>query len=75
MLSMKREDFVCQKRRSKYYTVNNLPGFLGAYNANLFLMYVKARFQIKFEPTKSYLVPIFYLVIGNERTPVFAYDF
>jgi hypothetical protein len=48
---MKRDikDFVSKKHRSKYYTVNELPGFLDAQNANLFVMYVKARFQIKFE--------------------------
>jgi hypothetical protein len=51
---MKRDikDFVSQKRRSKYYAVNNLPGFLDVQNANLFVMYVKARFLIKFEQTK-----------------------
>jgi hypothetical protein len=38
-------------RRSKYHTVNNLPGFLDVQNANLFVMYVKARFRIKFEQT------------------------
>jgi hypothetical protein len=27
-----------QKRRSKYYTVKNLPGFLDAQNANLFMI-------------------------------------
>jgi hypothetical protein len=32
---------------------------------NLFVMYVKARFQIKFEQTKSYMVPIFYLIISS----------
>jgi hypothetical protein len=55
---MKRDinDFVSQKRRSKYYTVNNLSGFLDAQNAN------KARFLIKFE---SYMVPIFYLIISS----------
>jgi hypothetical protein len=47
------KDFVSQKRRSKYYTVNNLSGFLDAQNTNLFVMYVKTRFQIKFEQTKS----------------------
>jgi hypothetical protein len=45
---MKRDikDFVSQKRRSKYHTVNSLPyhaGFLDVQNANLFVMYVKAR--------------------------------
>jgi hypothetical protein len=57
---MKRDikDIVSQKRRSIYHTVNNLPGFQ---NANLFVMYVKARFLIK--QTKSYMVPIFYLII------------
>jgi predicted cation transporter len=61
---MKRDikDFVSQKPRSKYYTVNNLSEFLDAQNANLFVMYVKARFQIKFEQTKSY---IFYLIISS----------
>jgi hypothetical protein len=56
---MKR-DFVSEKRRSKYYTVNNLhvPRFLDAKNANLFVMYVKARFQIK----SKVMVPIFYLI-------------
>jgi hypothetical protein len=55
---MKRDikDFVSQIRRSKYYAVNNLPGFLDVQNANLFMMYVKARFLIKFEQTKSYLI-------------------
>jgi hypothetical protein len=64
---MKRDikDFIGQKRRSKYYTVNNLSGFLDAQNANLFVMYAKARFQIKFEQTKSYMVPIFYLIISD----------
>jgi hypothetical protein len=53
---MKRDikDFVGQKRRSKYHTVNNLSGFIDVQNANLFVMYVKARFLIKFEQTKSY---------------------
>jgi hypothetical protein len=51
---MKRDikDFVSQKRRSKYHTMNNLPGFLDLQNANLFVMYVKPRFLIKFEQTK-----------------------
>jgi hypothetical protein len=51
---MKRDtkDFVSQKHRSKYHTVNNLSGFLDAQNANLFVMYVKERFKIKFEQTK-----------------------
>jgi hypothetical protein len=64
---MKRDikDFVSQKRRSKYHTVNNLPGFLDVQNANLFVMYVKARFLIKFEQTKSYMVPIFTLIISS----------
>jgi hypothetical protein len=64
---MKRDinDFVSQKRRSKYQTVNNLPGFLDIQNANLFVMYLKARFLIKFELTKSYVVPIFYLIISS----------
>jgi hypothetical protein len=57
--------FVSQKRRSIIYIVNNLPGFLDAKNANLFAMHAKARFQIKFELTKSYVVPIFYLIISN----------
>jgi hypothetical protein len=41
---MKREikDFVSQKRRSKYYIVNNLSRFVDAQNANVFVMYVKA---------------------------------
>jgi hypothetical protein len=53
---MKRDikDFVSQKRRSKYHTLNNLSGFLDAQNANLFVMYAKARFKIKCEQTKSY---------------------
>jgi hypothetical protein len=40
-----------------YYTVNKLPGFLEAQNAILFVkyMYAEARFQIKFEQTKSYM--------------------
>jgi hypothetical protein len=46
-------------------TVNNWSGFLDAQNANLFVMYVKTRFQIKFELTKSYTVPIFYLIISS----------
>jgi hypothetical protein len=33
------KDFVSQE-----HTVNNLPGFLDVQNANLFVMYVKARF-------------------------------
>jgi hypothetical protein len=62
---MKRDikDFVSQKRRSKYHTVNNLPVFLDVENANLFVMYVKVRFLIQFEQTKSYMAPIFYLII------------
>jgi hypothetical protein len=40
------KDFVSQKCRPKYSKVNKLPGFLDAQNANLFVMYVKARFQI-----------------------------
>jgi hypothetical protein len=59
------KDFVSQKRRSIYYTVNSLSAFLDAQNANLFVMYVKARFQIKFEQTKSYMVHIFYLIISS----------
>jgi hypothetical protein len=31
-------------------------------NANLFVTCAKARFQIKFEQTKSYMAPIFYLI-------------
>jgi hypothetical protein len=64
---MKRDikDFVNLKRRSKYHTVNNLPGFVDVQNANLFVMYVKARFLIKFEQTKSYVAPIFYLIISS----------
>jgi hypothetical protein len=64
---MKRDinDFVGQKRRSKYYTVNNLPGFLDAQDANLFVMYAKARFQMKLEQTKSHMVSIFYLIISS----------
>jgi hypothetical protein len=50
------KDFVSQKRRSKCHAVNNLPGFLDVQNANLFVMYVKARFLIKFEQTKSFTV-------------------
>jgi hypothetical protein len=59
---MKRDikDFVSQKRRSKYYTVNKLPD---AQNANLFVMYEKARFQIKCEQTKSYMVRIIFCLI------------
>jgi hypothetical protein len=34
-------------------------------NANLFVMHVKTRFQIKFEQTKLYMVPIFYLIISS----------
>jgi hypothetical protein len=45
-----------------FATVNNLPWFLDA--QNLFVMYAKARFQIKFEQTKSY-GPIFYLIISS----------
>jgi hypothetical protein len=48
------------KNRSKYYTVNKLPGFLDAQNANVLRDVCKARFQIKFEQTLSYMVPIFY---------------
>jgi hypothetical protein len=29
------------------------------------VMYVKARFLIKFEQTKSYMVPIFYFIISS----------
>jgi hypothetical protein len=47
-----------------YYTVNNLPGFLDAQNANLFVMYANARLQIKFEQTKS-MAPIFDLIISS----------
>jgi hypothetical protein len=32
--------------RPKYYTGNKSPGFLDDQNANLFVMYAKARFQI-----------------------------
>jgi hypothetical protein len=59
---------VNQTRRSKYDTVNSLPGFLDAQNANLFMMYAKARLQIKFEQTKSNMVPIFYLIISSGST-------
>jgi hypothetical protein len=52
-------DFVSQKRWSKYHT-----GFLDVQNANLFVMYVKARF-IKFVQTKSYMVPSFYFIISS----------
>jgi hypothetical protein len=38
---------------------------LDVQNANLFVMYVKARFLIKFEHTKSNMVPIFYLIISS----------
>jgi hypothetical protein len=40
-LLLKRDimDFVSQKRRSKYHTVNNLPGFLDVQNANFFLYF------------------------------------
>jgi hypothetical protein len=58
-------DFVSRKPRSKYYTVNNLPGFLDVQHADLFVIYAKARFQIKFEQTKSYMLPIFYLIISS----------
>jgi hypothetical protein len=47
------KDFVSQTRRSKYYRVNKLPGFLDAQNPNLFVMYAKARFQTKFEHSGS----------------------
>jgi hypothetical protein len=50
---------------TKYYPVNNLPGFLNAQNVNLFVMYAKAIFQIKLEQTKSYMMPIFYLIISS----------
>jgi hypothetical protein len=53
------------KSKTLVHTVNNLPGFLDIQNANLFVMYVKARFLIKFEQTKSYVVPIFYLIISS----------
>jgi hypothetical protein len=53
------KDFVNQKCRSKYNTVNRLPGFLDAQNSDLFVMSAHARFQIKFEKTESYMVPIF----------------
>jgi hypothetical protein len=38
---MKRDikDFVSKKRRSKYHTADNLPGFLDVQNANLFVMW------------------------------------
>jgi hypothetical protein len=70
---MKRDikDFVSQKRsrRSKYHTactVNNLPGFLDVQMLiYTYCMYFKARFLIKFEQTKSYMVPIFYLIISS----------
>jgi hypothetical protein len=67
---MKRDikDFVSQKRRFKYHTVNNLPE-----NANLFVMYVKARLLIKFELTKSYMVPIFYLIISSGWISQYAF--
>jgi hypothetical protein len=34
-------------------------------NANLLVMYVKARLLIKFEQTKLHMVPIFYLIISS----------
>jgi hypothetical protein len=39
-------------------------------NANLFVMYAKAIFQIKFERTKLYIymVSIFYLIISSVST-------
>jgi hypothetical protein len=48
--------------------VNKLPGLLDAQNVNLFVMYAKARFQIKFERTKDiglFMVHIFYLIISS----------
>jgi hypothetical protein len=67
-LSIKRDtkDFVCQKCGSKYYTVNKLPGFPVGQYANLFMMYAMDRFQIKFELSKSYMMPIFYLIISSD---------
>jgi hypothetical protein len=56
------KDFVSKKCGSKYYTVNKLPGFPDAQNANLFMIYAKVRFQIK---VILYLVPIFYLIISG----------
>jgi hypothetical protein len=44
---MKRELYVVSQKR--HYTVNNLPGFLDAQNANL--IHTKTRFLIKFEQT------------------------
>jgi hypothetical protein len=34
------------------HVVNKLPGFLDAQNANLFVVYAKTRFKIKFEQSK-----------------------
>jgi hypothetical protein len=45
--------------------VNNLPRLLDAQYANLFVMYVNGRFQVKFEQAKSYMVPIFYLIMSS----------
>jgi hypothetical protein len=41
--------------------VNKLPGFLDAQNANLFVMYSKARSQIKFEHRQSRTVIYFHV--------------
>jgi hypothetical protein len=60
---MKRDikDFVSQKRLglNTIYAVNNLLGFLDVQNANLFVMYVKARFLIKFWADKVIYGPHF----------------
>jgi hypothetical protein len=64
---MKRDikDFGSQKPRSKYCRVNKLLWFLDVQSTNLFVMYAMARFQIKFEQTMSYMVPIFYLITSS----------
>jgi hypothetical protein len=58
-LSVKRDitEFVSQKRMSKYYTVKKIPIFPDA--PNLFVMYAKARVQIKFLQRNIIMVPIF----------------
>jgi hypothetical protein len=63
-LSMKRDitEFVSQKCRSKYYTVNKLPFLIKCLMpkmliSNLFAMYAKARFQIRQSHTIC-MVPI-----------------
>jgi hypothetical protein len=57
---MKRDinEFVSQKCWSKYYTVNKLPGFLDAKNANLFVMYIFANIKSNLSSQNLVLISI-----------------